>query len=133
MCIFFSFKIYETEIKFCYGTDAYGEEVVSNNPKSYDISINLRCWVYSVGRSVCTSHPNPKISKKIAICLSEEKIRNAALYPQTTHIADAGRLCQAVMTERDLCSGCMLHTYIYVCHESVMRRVIVWCFHLYNL
>ena len=84
ICIFFSFKIYETEIKFCYGTDTYGEEVVSNNPKFYDISINLRCWVYSVGRYICTSHPNQKISKKIAICLSEEKMRNAALYPQTT-------------------------------------------------
>ena len=39
-----------------------------------------------MGRSICTSHPNPKISKKIAISLSEEKMRNAALYPQTTHI-----------------------------------------------
>ena len=83
---FFSFKIYETEMKCCYGTDAYGEEVVSNYPKPYDISIYLRCWVYSVGRYISTSHPNPKISKKIAICLSEEKMRNAALYPQTTHV-----------------------------------------------
>ena len=67
-------------------TDAYGEEVVSNNPKSYDIFINLRCWVYSVGIYICPSHPNPKISKEIAICLSEEKLRNPALYPQTTHL-----------------------------------------------
>ena len=44
-------------------TDAYGVEVVSNNPKSYDISINLRCWVYSVGRSICVPccHNQPKV------------------------------------------------------------------------
>ena len=60
----FCFKIYETEMKCCYGTDAYGEEEVSNYPKPYDISIYLRCWVYSVGRYISTSHPNPKISKR---------------------------------------------------------------------
>ena len=32
-----AFMIYETEMNCCYSTDAYGEEVVSNNPKPYDI------------------------------------------------------------------------------------------------
>ena len=34
-------------MKCCYGTDAYGEEVVSNYPKPYDIDISALLGVLS--------------------------------------------------------------------------------------